>query len=63
MPSKKKVWDSVDEAVKDVKSGDIILSGGASRVLTAYAGSRVASRMSDADGRRFRTVWYSRDTH
>ncbi|RPD66333.1 3-oxoacid CoA-transferase [Lentinus tigrinus ALCF2SS1-7] len=28
VPSKKKVWDSVDEAVQDVKSGDILLSGG-----------------------------------
>ena len=27
-PRKTKVWDSVDEAVKDVKTGDIILSGG-----------------------------------
>ncbi|RDX56560.1 3-oxoacid CoA-transferase [Polyporus arcularius HHB13444] len=27
-PRKTKVWDSVDEAVKDVKSGDTILSGG-----------------------------------
>ncbi|TRM62648.1 hypothetical protein BD626DRAFT_557975 [Schizophyllum amplum] len=28
MPSKRKVWDSVDEAVKDVKSGDTLLVGG-----------------------------------
>ncbi|TFK91242.1 3-oxoacid CoA-transferase [Polyporus arcularius HHB13444] len=28
VPSKTKVWDSVDEAIKDVKSGDIVLSGG-----------------------------------
>ncbi|KAI0362342.1 3-oxoacid CoA-transferase [Trametes cingulata] len=28
IPKKTKVWDSADEAVKDVKSGDIILSGG-----------------------------------
>ncbi|KAI0724036.1 3-oxoacid CoA-transferase [Cerioporus squamosus] len=28
VPSKKKVWDSVDEAIQDVKSGDIVLSGG-----------------------------------
>ncbi|KAH9945942.1 3-oxoacid CoA-transferase [Epithele typhae] len=27
-PKKTKVWDSVDEAVKDVKTGDTILSGG-----------------------------------
>lgn len=30
-PKKTKVWDSVDEAVKDVKTGDMILSGGTSR--------------------------------
>ena len=29
VPKKRKVWDSVDEAIKDVKSGDILLSGGA----------------------------------
>lgn len=29
VPQKSKVWDSVDEAVKDVKSGDVLLSGGA----------------------------------
>ncbi|EIN07523.1 3-oxoacid CoA-transferase [Punctularia strigosozonata HHB-11173 SS5] len=28
VPQRKKVWDSVDEAVKDVKSGDVLLSGG-----------------------------------
>ena len=28
---KSKVWDSVDEAVKGVKSGDILLSGGTPR--------------------------------
>lgn len=28
VPSKKKVWDSVDEAIADVKSGDVLLSGG-----------------------------------
>ncbi|KAF8522262.1 3-oxoacid CoA-transferase [Hysterangium stoloniferum] len=28
IPKVKKVWDSADEAVKDVKSGDILLSGG-----------------------------------
>lgn len=37
-PGKTKVWDSVDEAVKDVKAGDIILSGGSSRV--SFATSR-----------------------
>ena len=28
VPNKKKVWDSVDDAVADVKSGDTVLSGG-----------------------------------
>ncbi|KIP08148.1 hypothetical protein PHLGIDRAFT_88580 [Phlebiopsis gigantea 11061_1 CR5-6] len=28
VPRKRKVWDSVDDAVKDVKSGDVLLSGG-----------------------------------
>ena len=28
IPAKTKVWNSVEEAVKDVKSGDILLSGG-----------------------------------
>ncbi|KAI0054173.1 3-oxoacid CoA-transferase [Auriscalpium vulgare] len=28
VPKKKKVWDSADEAVKDIQSGDTILSGG-----------------------------------
>lgn len=28
VPRKRKVWDSVDEAVRDVKSGDTLLSGG-----------------------------------
>lgn len=30
VPSKSKVWDSADEAVKDIKSGSTILSGGMS---------------------------------
>lgn len=33
LPKRTKVWDSIDEAVKDVKSGDILLSGGMSRPL------------------------------
>ncbi|KAG1794218.1 uncharacterized protein HD556DRAFT_1443166 [Suillus plorans] len=28
LPNKSKVWESVDEAVKDVKSGDVVLCGG-----------------------------------
>lgn len=34
VPSKKKVWDSVDEAIADVKSGDVLLSGGEWTVCT-----------------------------
>lgn len=30
VPRKRKVWDSVDEAIKDVKPGDTLLSGGSS---------------------------------
>ena len=29
VPRKSKVWDNIDDAIKDVKSGDILLSGGA----------------------------------
>ena len=29
IPKKSKVWDSVDEAVADIKDGSVILSGGA----------------------------------
>ena len=32
VPRKRKVWDSVDEAIKDVKPGDTLLSGGLSIV-------------------------------
>jgi len=28
IPHKRKVWDSVDEAIRDVKFGDTLLSGG-----------------------------------
>lgn len=34
IPRKTKVWSSVEEAVKDVKSGDTVLCGGSSRLLT-----------------------------
>lgn len=30
VPRRRKVWDSVDEAIKDVKAGDTLLSGGSS---------------------------------
>jgi hypothetical protein len=32
VPKRRKVWDSVDEAVRDVKSGDTLLCGGAYRL-------------------------------
>lgn len=32
IPKKSKVWDNVHEAVADVKSGDVVLSGGACMV-------------------------------
>ena len=32
-PTKSKVWDSVEDAIKDVKSGDILLSGGEQHTL------------------------------
>jgi hypothetical protein len=28
LPQSKKVWGSAEEAVRDVKSGDVVLSGG-----------------------------------
>ena len=65
-PRKTKVWDSVDEAIKDVKSGDIILSGGTQRVfrkqkcthLTLTSPSPRAVLLS-----RVWTVRHPRDTH
>lgn len=33
VPRRKKVWDSVDEAIQDVKSGDVVLSAGACSLL------------------------------
>ena len=30
IPNKSKVWDSADEAVKDIKSGSVLLCGGES---------------------------------
>ena len=41
IPNKTKVWSSADEAVKDVKSGDIILSGGASATIPSILLARV----------------------
>jgi len=40
VPRKRKVWDSVDEAIKDVRSGDMLLSGG------SWFGSCTRSRLT-----------------
>lgn len=43
IPRSTKIWDSVDEAVKDVKSGDTLLCGGAhilSHCIVALSNSR-----------------------
>lgn len=42
IPTKTKLWNSADEAVKDVKSGDTILSGG-KPPLPAYRATRMCS--------------------
>ena len=36
--SKTKVWKSIDDAVKDVKSGDNLLSGGKSAFIEFFSG-------------------------
>ena len=36
VPNKTNVWDSVDEAVKDVKSGDTLLSGGMWTIMPPF---------------------------
>lgn len=53
-PKKSKVWDSVDDAVKDVKSGDIVLCGGA-HIILFYLLMLIAS--SHAVILRLRTLW------
>lgn len=56
IPKKSKVWDNVQEAIKDVKSGDVILSGG------THIPSRVWwIRMLSSLECRLRIVWYPRD--
>lgn len=40
VPNKRKVWDSVDEAIKDIKSGDVLLSGGASSLASTISGEQ-----------------------
>ena len=60
-PTKRKVWDSVEEAIADVKSGDVLLSGGTSMsahifCCTTQTGSvRMMSSPS-----RIRTLRYTR---
>lgn len=51
VPGKRKVWDSADEAVKDVKSGSTVLSGGVLSFLVLLLGSALTGK------RRFWFVW------
>lgn len=55
LPSKRKVWDSAEEAVKGVKSGDVVLSGGALFSLSHHKRTLKQSRL--------RTWWYTRHTY
>lgn len=57
IPKKTKVWDSIDEAIKDVKSGDILLSGGASRAASCFTRRTPLT----ARQRRVRTVGHPRN--
>jgi 3-oxoacid CoA-transferase len=36
VPKRSKIWESAEEAVKDVKSGDVLLSGGAFASAVAW---------------------------
>jgi len=49
VPDKKKVWSSADEAVKDIKSGDVLLSAGMSDIAV-HGSSNAEPRL------RFRAV-------
>ena len=51
---KGKVWDDVDEAVKDIQSGSMLLSAGESHLLTG-----TGSCAKD----RFRTLRHGRDDY
>lgn len=53
---KGKVWESAHEAVKDIKSGSLILSSG------QYP-SHLPPRISGSLTSRIRPVWYCRDNH
>lgn len=56
--SKGKVWDSADEAVKDMKSGSLLLSAGESNRTPRH------TRLLSLDSRlRFRTMRDRRDHH
>lgn len=54
VPKKTKVWESVDEAVKDVKSGDVLLCGGKFQV------SRLLPCIESCIPCRVRACWYPR---
>ena len=57
VPQKRKVWDSVDDAVQDVKSGDVLLSGG------AHAAARGVLSAGSLTARRVRAVRHARHAH
>ena len=59
VPTKKKVWDSVDEAIADVKSGDILLSGGT--CARVHHGCQIAGMIVGL--RRLWTMWNSWCVH
>lgn len=47
IPRKTKVWDSAEEAVKDIKDGDVILSGGARAISHDAASLCESSSLAD----------------
>jgi hypothetical protein len=54
VPNKSKIWASVDEAVKDVKSGDVLLCGGQHALLL------VSSAESEETNLRIWIGWHPR---
>ncbi|THG99223.1 hypothetical protein EW026_g3093 [Hermanssonia centrifuga] len=50
IPKKTKVWDNIDEAVKDVKSGDVLLSGGFGLSGIPESLLKALSKRSDVSG-------------
>lgn len=63
VPNKSKVWESAEEAVKDVKSGDTLLSGGMFRYcVRAWLRFQMCidNIFVNVSLYRLRTVWYTR---